>query len=107
LHADTPPNPRYKQPAFRLGFARLVTHYWGHHAWLEDGALLRNAQRLSRIPGILIHGRLDLCNPLVAPWRLAQQWPGSELIVVDQAGHDAGHAGMGRATVAAIDRFAR
>ena len=106
LQAGDAPNPRYEQPTFRLGFARLVTHYWRHHAWLEDGALVRDAHRLSRIPGILIHGRLDLCTPLLTPWRLAQHWPGSELIVVDQAGHDAGHPGIADHIVAATDRFA-
>lgn len=106
LHTDEAPNLRYESPAFRLGFARLVTHYWRHHAWLEDGVLLRNARRLSGIPGVLVHGRLDLCNPLVTPWRLAQHWPGSELVIVEGAGHDAGHPGMPESIVAATDRFA-
>jgi proline iminopeptidase len=106
LHPNDAPNPRYEQPAFRLGFARLVTHYWRHYAWPEDGTLVRDAHRLSRIPGVLIHGRMDLCNPLLTSWRLAQHWPGSELIVVDQAGHDAGHPGIADHIVAATDRFA-
>jgi len=55
----------------------------------------------------LIHGRQDLCNPLITPWRLAQNWPGSELILVDEAGHDADHPSMSEAIVAATDRFAR
>ena len=105
-HADDPPSPRYQEAAFRLGFARLVTHYWRHHAWLEDGALVRDAHRLARVPGVLIHGRMDLCNPLLTPWRLAQNWPGSELIVVHQAGHDAGHPGIADHIVAATNRFA-
>ena len=28
------PNPRYADPEFRLRFARLVTHYWRHAAFL-------------------------------------------------------------------------
>jgi hypothetical protein len=39
--------------------------YWRHSAWLEDGLLLREANRLSGIPGVLIHGSLDLGGPLV------------------------------------------
>jgi proline iminopeptidase len=100
------PNPRYDSPAFRLGFARLVTHYWSHAAWLEDGILLRNLGRLRDVPAVLIHGRLDLGTPLVTPWRLSQAWPGSALVVVDEAGHDAGHPGMSESIVAATDRFA-
>jgi proline iminopeptidase len=105
-HPNHAPNPRYDSSSFRLGFARLVTHYWRHAAWLEDDALVRNAGRLAQIPGILIHGRLDLGNPLVTPWQLSQHWPGSELIIVDEAGHDAGHPGMSECIVAATDRFA-
>lgn len=105
-HPNHAPNPRYDSSSFRLGFARLVTHYWRHAAWLEDDALVRNAGRLAQIPGILIHGRLDLGNPLVTPWQLSQHWAGSELIIVDEAGHDAGHPGMSECIVAATDRFA-
>ena len=43
-------NPRYEDPKFRLQFARLVTHYWRNAAFLEDGELLQNADRLSGIP---------------------------------------------------------
>ncbi len=70
MHPDHKPNPRYERPSFRLGFARLVTHYWRHNAWLEDGILLREISRLSGIPGVLIHGRLDIGGPLITPWRL-------------------------------------
>ncbi|MBI1775353.1 MAG: prolyl aminopeptidase [Proteobacteria bacterium] len=106
VHPNHTPHPRYQRPDFRLGFARLVTHYWRHDAWLEDGVLLRDLGRLSGIPGILIHGRLDLGSPLITPWTLAQNWPGSELIIVDDAGHDARDPGMVDHVVAATDRFA-
>ena len=106
LHPDDPPHPRYAEAAFRLGFARLVTHYWRHAAWLEDGVLLRDAPRLAQIPGVLIHGRLDLGSPPATAWRLAQRWPGSELTLVSQAGHDARAPGMRTRIVAALDRFA-
>ena len=107
LHPDHKPSERYADPAFRLGFARLVTHFWRRAAWLEDGVLLNGAARLAGIPGALIHGRLDLGSPLAIPWRLSRRWPGSELIVVREAGHDTRDAGMHEATVAATDRFAR
>lgn len=101
-----PPNPRYESPEFRLGFARLVTHYWRNAAWLEEDILLREVGRLARIPGILIHGRLDLGTPLATPWHLSQRWPGSELVIVEEAAHDSGHPDMSACIVAATDRFA-
>ena len=107
VHPDHKPNPRYENPRFRLGFARLVTHYWRHRGWLEDGLLLREAANLAGVPGILIHGRLDISGPLITPWRLSRHWPDSELVVVGEAGHDTRDPGMRESIVAATDKFAR
>jgi proline iminopeptidase len=106
-HISAPPNPRYRDPAFRLAFARLVTHYWRHAAWLEDGILLREAAKLRGIPGVMVHGRLDVSGPLDIPWELSRAWPDSELVIVDEAGHSASDPGMAEAVIAATDRFAR
>jgi len=106
VHPDHKPHPRYERPEFRLMFARLVTHYWHHKAWLEDGILLREVGRLAGIPGIMIHGRLDLASPLTTAWELAQAWPGSELLIVRGAGHDSRDPGMSESIVAATGRFA-
>jgi proline iminopeptidase len=35
----------------------------------------------------LIHGRLDVSSPLDVAWRLSRAWPGSRLVVIDDAGH--------------------
>ena len=63
---------RYVDPAFRMTFARIVTHYFSHAAWLGDDQLLRNAYRLAGIPGVLVHGRLDLGGPADTAWHLAK-----------------------------------
>jgi proline iminopeptidase len=105
IDGDPVPDPRFEDPAFRLCFARLVTHYWSHAAWLEDGVLLREAGRLAGIPGVLVHGRLDLSSPPDVPILLAEAWPDAELILIDDAGHGAGHPGVSDAVIAATDRF--
>ena len=98
-------NPRYDDPAFRLRFARIVTHYWSNGHFLDDGALLKEAGRLSRVPGVIIQGSLDLVNLVGTPWLLAAAWPGSELVFIDDAGHG-GNAALVSALVAATDRYA-
>ena len=107
IRSDHRPDPRYDDPRFRMAFARLVTHYWHHAAFREDGLLMRDAGRLAGIPGVLIHGRLDLSSPLDIPWQLSRAWPGSRLVVIDDAGHGAGQPGMRNAVLAALDSFAR
>ena len=106
IRADHKPDPRYEDPRFRMVFARLVTHYWRHAAFLEDGILLREAGVLAGIPGVLVHGRLDVSGPPDIAWQLAQVWPGCELTLVDDAGHGTGEPGMADVLVAATDRFA-
>jgi proline iminopeptidase len=83
------PHPRFADPAFRMTFARLVTHYFHHRAWLADGQLLWDAYRLAGIPGVLIHGHLDLGGPPDTAWQLAQVWPDAELHLV-RTGHAGG-----------------
>jgi proline iminopeptidase len=107
VNPNTRPEPRRLQPDFQLAFARFVTHYYRHCAWLAGGLLLRHAGSLAGIPGILIHGRLDLAAPLVTAWELAQAWPGSELVIVSRAGHAATELGMSEAVIAATNRLAQ
>jgi proline iminopeptidase len=101
------PAPRYESADFRLAFARIVTHYWRHGSWLDEGKLLENATQLAGIPGVIVQGNLDLGNLLGTPWELVQRWRGSELIVVDDAGHSAGAPGIVEALTQATDRYAR
>jgi proline iminopeptidase len=98
-------NPRYDDLAFRLCFARLVTHYWSNDHFLDDGVLLAQAGRLGPVPGRIVQGSLDLGNLLGTPWLLAAAWPGSELELIDDAGHGASDA-VNSAIVAATDEFA-
>jgi proline iminopeptidase len=98
--------PRFEDPAYRLAFARVVTHYFRHNAFLEDGVLLRDASRLANIPGALINGRFDFGAPIANAWALKRAWLKADLIIVDDAGHAADHPGITEALMRAMDRFA-
>ncbi|MFI6063732.1 hypothetical protein ACIA47_00495 [Micromonospora sp. NPDC051227] len=99
-------NPYGDRPtAARLAFVRICAHYFSHGAWLEEGVLLHDAGRLAGVPGVLIHGRLDLGGPLQTAWELHRAWPGAELIVVENAGH-LGTAETREHVLRALDRFA-
>ncbi|WP_416565333.1 prolyl aminopeptidase [Nocardia testacea] len=101
----TPGQYSAKPDASRLAFVRICTHYFAHTAWLADGSLLRDAHRLAGIPGVLVHGRLDLSAPLHTAWELSRAWPGAELQIIDDSGHTGSPALRG-AILSAIARFA-
>ena len=99
------PSPRYDDARFRLCFARLVTHYWSNAAFIEEDALIRNADRLAGIPVLMVHGQLDISGPLDVAWELSKVLPDSELVVINDEGHGGGDA-MTDVILAATDRFA-
>ena len=98
--------PRFADPKHRMAFARIVTHCVRHNAWIEDGRLLRDAEKLQDIPGAMINGRFDFQSPIGNAWALKRVWPRAELVIVDDAGHAADNAGIARELVRATDRFA-
>jgi proline iminopeptidase len=75
--------------------ARLACRGW----WARCGPAA-----VSGIPGVLIHGRLDLGGPADTAWQLAQAWPGAELYFVG-TGHQGG-AEMTDRMIEATNRFA-
>jgi proline iminopeptidase len=87
LHGPPKPNPRHADAAFRLGFARLVTHFFGQHAFLPPDGISGRIDRIADIPAVLVRGRLDIASPLGVVWRLVQQLPLATLHVIEDEGH--------------------
>lgn len=94
---------RFRDPAFALSFARIVTHYVRNDLWLDDGELLRDAGRLADIPGVMVAGADDLQAPVEHALALREVWPADLEIV--EGGHAPGADAMAAALVAATDRF--
>jgi proline iminopeptidase len=97
---------RFKDPAFAMCFARIVTHYVRNDAWIEDGILLRNARTLGAIPGTIVNGRYDFQSPIAWAYDLHRAWPRAALVIVDDAGHDASNARITDELIRATDQFA-
>jgi proline iminopeptidase len=97
------PNLNGHEPERELVFARLVTHYWCNDCFLAEDEIFLNMDRLVGIPAVLVHGRYDVSGPLETAWRLHRAWPGSRLVVVDDAGHGGGS--FGPALVDALESF--
>ena len=94
-----------RPPAAQIALVRICAHYFSHGAWLEEGALLRDVNRLAGIPGVLFHGRLDLGSPLQTAWELAGAWPDAQLVVIADSGHT-GSQIMRKEIVDTLERFA-
>ena len=99
-------NPRASDDASLLARARLETHYFVNQAFLAEGQILANAQRLAGIPGTIVQGRCDCVTPPVTAWELHRAWKGSRLEIVPDACHASSEPGILRALLAATAHFA-
>jgi len=89
----------------RAALVRICAHYNANYLFLEDNELIRNAGRLAGIPGVMVHGRMDMNGPLEGPWELARAWPEVELLVAEDAGHLESETKIGYVREA-VNRFA-
>ncbi|WP_024326671.1 prolyl aminopeptidase [Thioalkalivibrio sp. AKL19] len=96
----------FEDPDVAVSLARLECHYFLHDTFLEPDQLLRDAGRLSGIPGTLVHGRYDVVCPVNQAVALHHAWPEAQLEIVPDAGHSAAEPGIVRRLVAATDRLA-
>ena len=91
---------------FAVAFARIEAHYFVHGAFMnEDGQLLKNADAIKDIPGVIVQGRYDVVCPARSAWDLHKVWPKGELHFVDDAGHSAKEVGIVHQLVTATDKF--
>lgn len=97
---------QFGEDEFALAFARIENHFFTHKGWLEEGQLIRDAGKLVGIPGVIIHGRYDMPCPMRTAWDLHHAWPGSELKIIEGAGHAFSEPGILDELIRATDKFA-
>src|SRR4051794_5697349 len=64
-----------RDPQRRLEIATHVVNNWAHDAWLGEAGVLDGVDAIAHIPGVLIHGRLDVSGPVEPAWKLHRRWP--------------------------------
>jgi len=99
------PLPKFDSDATALAIARIEAHYFVHRAFLGDGELLGNLDRIRHLPCTIVQGRYDIICPPVTADALARAWPEAEYIVVPDAGHSVREPGIARELVAAVKRM--
>jgi proline iminopeptidase len=95
----------FTSPDVAVAVARIENHYMATNGWFEKGQLLKGAEKLRGIPGVIVQGRHDTCTPPVAAWKLKKAWPEVELNIIPDAGHLFNEPGILDGLVRATDRF--
>ena len=96
----------FTSPEVAVAVARIENHYMANDGWFEQGQLLKGAEKLRGIPGVIVQGRHDTCTPPAAAWALKKAWPEVDLQIVPDGGHLFNEPGILDGLVRATDRFA-
>jgi proline iminopeptidase len=96
----------FGDPHYALAFASIESHYFKNAGFFEfDGQLIANAGRLKSIPGVIIHGRYDLCTPIFIAHDLHKAWPEADYRIVPDSGHAMTEPGIIHELVSATERY--
>jgi proline iminopeptidase len=87
--------------------ARIEVHYFRNNRYQPEDQLLRRVDRICHLPATIVQGRYDLLCPPITAMQLHRAWPGSRLIIVDDAGHSATEPGIRSALVTVMDEIAK
>ncbi|HEY5716959.1 MAG TPA: prolyl aminopeptidase [Motiliproteus sp.] len=96
----------YTDPHVASALARIETHYFYHHGFIEENQILDHANTISHIPTVLVHGRYDSVCPVDQAFALYQALPQAELHIVRDAGHSALEPGITDNLIKATEQFA-
>ena len=92
---------------YARAFARLENHYFINNGFLrEDGQILKDMPRISRIPGHIVQGRYDMICPPQTAYDLHKAWPESQLHMV-KSGHAMSEPETAAKLVEIMDRLDR
>lgn len=104
------PSPRHQQShaadQAALAFARIENHYFINAGFMEEGQLIRDAHKLTGIPGVIVQGRYDACTPVRTAWDLHRAWPQADFHIVPDAGHAFDEPGILALLMQSLSRFA-
>jgi proline iminopeptidase len=96
----------FGSPHYAIAFARIECHYFQNKGFFDsDDQLIARAPLLRHIPGVIVHGRYDLCTPVATAWDLHKAWPEAELVIVPDSGHAMSEPGIVDALVGATEKF--
>ena len=85
---------------------KIEMHYAKNRYFIDENQILKNISNIPDVPITIIHGRKDLTCLPESSWTVHQSLPGSEYVVVTDAGHLASEPAMIDALITATDQMA-
>ena len=68
---------------------KIYLHYVAENFMLKPEQIMNATDKISHLPTLIVHNRLDMVCPLIGAWRLHKAMPKSKLVIVPEKGHSA------------------
>lgn len=88
-----------------FAFSLIENYYMANGCFLNEGELLKNANKIAAIPNIMVNGRFDVICPPITAYKLHEKFSKSKLWIIEAAGHAASEPGFEAALVKAAREF--
>jgi proline iminopeptidase len=89
------------------GLARLETNYALNNFFLEEGQIMKNADRIKNIPVTIVQGRYDMMTPPITAYRLHKKLPKSKLWIAESAGHTDWDLPVAKKLLEAVEQYSK
>jgi proline iminopeptidase len=107
LHPSPETVAAFGEESMAYALARIETHYFTNGNFMSDNQLLDNLGAITHLPCTIIQGRYDMICPIATADELHRAWPGSDMIIVPDAGHSAMDSGLREELVMSTERLKR
>ncbi|MBI4882145.1 MAG: prolyl aminopeptidase [Planctomycetes bacterium] len=98
---ETQQSLRQNRPLVKA-IAVLENHYMMNACFLEEGQLLRDSERIARIPTFIVNGRYDAICPPAAAWKLSQRLENVKIELAPASGHSSSEPAIAEALVRGV-----
>lgn len=88
-----------------LALAKLFTYYAMNKCFLSENQVINNLHKISHLPAMIIHGRYDIVCRAQNAYKLHKNWAGSELYMIQDAGHASTEPGIAKMLVHATEKM--
>lgn len=88
-----------------LSTMRIFCTYYKNNFFIEENQILNNLHKIKHLPLSIVHGRYDTICRLKSSYEVWQNWPNSELTIVQDAGHTLAEPGIVKELIRATEKF--
>ena len=83
----SPELPEIQMTEKEINEAKIYIHYAASDFMIKPDQIINNLDKISHLPVLIVHNRLDMVCPLSGAFRLHKGLPLSKLVIVPEKGH--------------------